>query len=86
VSEDALHPINTKKVIYGREKHRVKRNKIEEQESQQEEQRSDLYPSTCLTSILQPVWLDSPYQEYTNSSHHSYPSHWATQSPYYKNV
>jgi len=27
----------------------------------------------CLTSIL--VWVGWPYQEYTNSSQHSYPGH-----------
>jgi len=34
----------------------------------------------CLTSVLQPVWLERPYKEYKNSSQHSYPGRWGTQS------
>jgi len=29
----------------------------------------------CLTSILKPIWLGRPCQEYKNSSQHSYPGH-----------
>jgi len=40
----------------------------------------------CLTSTLQPVWLGRPYQEYNNSSQHSYPGHWGTQSSHHEKV
>jgi len=43
-------------------------------------------PLLCLTSILLPVWLGRPYKEYKNSSQHSYPGHWGTQSHHHEKV
>jgi len=71
-----------KKDIYGREKHGVRRNTksrtIGKERGGKMQSKEKVLP-ICLTSILQPVWLGRPHQEYKNSIQHSYPGHRGTQ-------
>jgi len=80
VSESVFTSEQRKKVIYGREKHRKRRNK--EQNNRKAEGKKigkeieiEAVLLLCLTSTLQPFWLGRPYQEYKTSSQHSYSGH-----------